>query len=128
MRMVRRFALASLVAGGLSVAAGVPAAANLVWCLADPPISVETASGTNLTVNTTVYLDKASVNLKNDVEETATTAPDGKGGTLITVQVLVPDGVTSARVVASLNKYKTSASGTGTGGDVVTLYLDAPVA
>ena len=122
----RRLVFASLLAGGLSIVAGGPASANLVWCIADPPISVQTASGGNLTVNTTVYLDKASVNLKNDVQESATTAPDGHGGTLITVQVQLPQSVTSARVVASVNKYKVSTSGTGTGGDVITLYLDAP--
>jgi len=123
----KRFVVATLLAGGVSLATGVPAAANLVWCMADPPVQVDTASGTNLTVNTTVYLDKASVNLKNDVQETATSAPDGSGGTLITVQVQVPQGVQAARVVASINKYKVSASGTGTGGQLVTLYLDAPV-
>jgi hypothetical protein len=123
----KRLFVATLLAGGVSLVAGVPAAANIVWCLADPPMQVDTASGTNLTVNTTIYFDKASANLKNDVQETATTVPDGSGGTLITVQVLVPNGVQAARVVASLNKYKISASGNGTGGQMVTLYLDAPV-
>lgn len=123
---VRRLFLAALGAGAVSLVAAVPAAANLVWCLADPPVSVETETGKNLTVNTTVYLDKASVNLKNDVEETATSVPDGNGGTLITVQVQLPSSVTAARAVASVNKYKVTASGTGAGGDVITLQLDVP--
>jgi hypothetical protein len=117
---------ATLTGGAMSLLAGVPVAANLVWCVADPPLQVATAGGHNLTVNTTVYLDKGSVNLKNDVEETATAAPDGEGGTLITVQVYLPAGVGSAYVVSSLNRYKVSATGTGAGGEVITLYLDAP--
>jgi hypothetical protein len=118
--------VASLAAVGMLGLGQVAASANMVWCLSDPPLQVVSPGGQALTVNTTVYLPLHSERLQSSIAEGATAAPDGTGGTLITVSVWIPDAVSSARVVSSENKYKVSAQGWGTGGTVVTLYLDVP--
>lgn len=74
-----------------------------------------------MTVNSTVYLPAGSNSLKNDVSESAVTAPDGRGGTLITLYVHVP---ATAHVVASVRSAHISTSADG--GPNLTLYLDIP--
>src|SRR5947208_16268948 len=103
-----------LGAGGVS--------ANIAWCSADPPARTVTSSGANLTVNTYVTVLKPEVHYLNDFQSDASTAPDGRGGTLITVHVFVPTGLSTVRVTSSVNRYRVSASAIGTGGSVVTLY------
>lgn len=123
---VRSVVWATVVSIGMLVAGQVAASANVLWCLSDPPVQVASSSGTTLTVNTTVYLPPGAQHLAKQETVQATTAPDGHGGTLITVQVGIPNGVSTAMVVTSSNRYQVSATGYGSGGSVVTLYLDVP--
>ena len=111
-----------LVAGAMFMASSVGASANFAFCESDPPVQVVTPGGHNLQVNSQVFLAHGSQQLASAVTETASAQPDGKGGTLITVSVFLP---VSAHVVASVNRYKVSAAGDGSG--VLTLVLDVPI-
>ncbi len=102
------------------------ASANIAWCSADPPARTVTGDGASLTVNTYVTVLKPEVHYLNDFQSEASNAPDGRGGTLITVHVYLPAGLSSARVTSSVNRYGVSASAIGAGGSLVTLYLDVP--
>jgi hypothetical protein len=125
--MKARSVVAGVVAAGAMVVGGAAsAAANIVWCLDDPPTQVQTSSGTNLTVNTTIIAPKDESALTSQVVITATTAPDGAGGTLIKVDVALPAGMTTVNVLAQVKRYHVSAMGSGTGGTDVILYLDVP--
>lgn len=124
----RSVVLACLAAGGMVIGLAGSASANLVWCYEDPPIQVQTASGTNLMVNTSVSVPQTEVKVLRAVQSTAAPAPDGRGGTLITVRVWLPSGISTARVVSSVNRYQVTASATGQGGATLTLYLDVPAA
>jgi hypothetical protein len=123
---VRRVVLGGLVAGMLTVGGAASASANIAWCLSDPPAQVQTATGTTLSVNTSVSVARPEVRFLKAVRNDATTSPDGAGGTLVTVHVYLPTGITSARIVSSVNRYAVSATAIGQGGTVVTLYLDVP--
>jgi hypothetical protein len=122
---VGRVVAAVVAAGGLFVAGQVAASANVLWCMWDPPAHVQTASGANLTVNTLITVRQSEVHYLKQVSETAVTAPDATG-TLITVTVTLPAGITSASVTSSVNRYTVSATTIGHGGEAVTLYLDVP--
>lgn len=124
----RRVVAGVFGAGAMLFAGQVAASANIAWCMDDPPIQVQTAGGTNVTVNTKVYVPQSESGYLSSMTESATTAPDGAGGTLITVSVNLPAGITTARVVASVNRTKlsASASATGTGGQTLILHLDVP--
>ena len=113
------------VACGLTVASAGGAAANVMWCVGDPPLQLSSAGGTNFTVNTQFYTTDSKQHLSQQLTEEVTSAPDGHGGTLVTVEVFGPAGQ-SVTVVASLNKYKLSAQASGKG-DVI-VQLDVPVA
>lgn len=117
----RSVVAAVLLGGALLAASGGAASANMVWCMEDPPIQVVTPGGHNLTVNNMVYLPPYAVHLKGSITDDASTAPDGRGGTLITVHVHVP---TSAHVVSSEYRYQVSSQKDGS--SVITLYLDVP--
>jgi len=119
--VVGTMAAATLVVGGAGTAS-----ANIAWCSADPPAQTVTGDGANLTVNTYVTVFRPEVHYLNDFKSEASTAPDGHGGTLITVRVYLPAGLNSARVTSTVNRFGVSASATGAGGSVVTLYLDVP--
>ena len=114
--------LGGLLAGVMVVATSVSASANLVWCMDDPPVTLTTPGGHNLTVNNQVTLPAGSQQLKNDVTDTVIARPDGRGGTLLTVNVFVP---APAHVVSSVYRYKVSTQNYGS--SVVTLFLDVPV-
>ena len=114
--------LGGLLAGAMVMASSIGAAANFAFCESDPPIQVTTPGGHNLTVNSQVFLEAGSQQLKNNVTEYANAQPDGHGGTLITVQVYVTG---TARVVSSVYRYGVRAANSGTG--VVTLILDVPI-
>lgn len=122
---VRRVVASAAAAGAMLFAGQVVASANIAWCVDDPPVQVQTASGSTLTVNTQVSAPKDQVHLLKQVIETTSTTPDATG-TLITITVTIPAGITTARVVASVNSAGVSASTTGVGGQTVTLYLDVP--
>jgi hypothetical protein len=121
----RRLVAGVLAAGGMFVAGQVVASANVAWCIWDPPAQVETAGGVNLTVNTQVSVPQSQIHYLSHVTETTATSPDATG-TLVTVNVTLPAGITSALVTSSVNRYTVSASAIGQGGETVTLYLDVP--
>ena len=126
---VRRVVVGAALATGLMAVGQASVSANVVWCLFDPPVQVSTSSGANLTVNTVIYVPHGQQQLAGkNVIESASTAPDGSGGTLITVNVAIPKGVTAARVVATVNRFNVSGEATGAGGSTITLYLDVPAA
>jgi len=125
--MKARSVVTGVVAAMAMVIGGTgSASANIMWCSADPPTRTVTGAGANLTVNTYVTVLQPEVHYLNDFRSDASTAPDGRGGTLITVHVYLPAGLSSARVTSSVNRYQVSASAVGAGGSVVTLYLDVP--
>ena len=113
------------VACGLLAASPAGASANVMWCVGDPPLQMSSPSGTNFTVNTQFYTSGSKQHLSQQLTEHVTSAPDGRGGTLVTVEVFAPAG-RSVTVVASVNKYKVSNQASGVGDVVVT--LDVPVA
>ena len=117
-----------LAAGAMVVGGAVVASANVIWCLEDPAVQVQTATGTNLTVNVTVSVPQYQAKYINDVAVTTLTAPDGIGGTMITVQVTVPATISTANVGVTVKKYKVTDSATVPGGATTTLYLDVPAA
>ena len=117
----------SMVGSGLMLAAGqAVGSANVFWCGSDPPIQVVTPAGHNIMVNNVVSVPVAYRHLVSSVAEDASAAPDGHGGTLVTVHVYVPEGVSQAAVVSSENRFQVAARSAGAGGETVTLYLDVP--
>jgi hypothetical protein len=118
----RSLVVGAALAAAMLMATSVGASANLVFCMSDPPVQVVTAGGHYLTVNNMVYLPAGSEQVMNDVGDTASSAPDGRGGTLVTVNVFVP---VQAHVVSSVNRFGVSAAANGV--EVVTLHLDVPI-
>ncbi len=117
----------ALVAGLLVLGGQGTVSANVMWCVADPPVQVVTPGGHNLMVNNMIYLSPADRHRASLIKDDAATAPDGKGGTLITVHVYIPAAVHGAYVRSSNFRYQvTDAHSTPGGGTVVTLRLDVP--
>jgi hypothetical protein len=120
--MKARSVLVGALLGAAMLVAGVGvASANNVWCVSDPPVHVVTPGGTDVEVNNQVYLPTTAANLKHQITDDATAAPDGSGGTVITVRVHVP---ATAHVVSSVHRYAVTAEKDGNG--LITLYLDIP--
>jgi hypothetical protein len=115
-----------VLAGTMLVWAALPAPANIVWCVDDPPVQTQSPGGQNLTVNTTLYAPKSEAVYVSQAVVTATSSPDGQGGTLIEVDTYLPVGISTATVLAQVKRYHVSAVGSGTGGSTVTLFLDVP--
>src|SRR5215831_10346090 len=115
-----------VMAGAMALGGGSSASANIPSRIDDPPVQVQTAAGTNLTVGVSVAVPQGQAKYINSVGVQATTAPDGAGGTMITVQVTVPATISTAQVTAGMKKYKVSSSATVAGGSATTLYLDVP--
>jgi hypothetical protein len=109
------------------VAGSATASANVAWCLSDPPIQLVTPGGHNIAVNNMIYLPPMYRHVTSEVTDTASAQPDGQGGTLVTVNVRIPSGVSQGHVVSSENRYQVSSEAGGAGGVVVTLYLDVPI-
>lgn len=124
--MKKRFVVGALASALMLVASQATASANVVWCLSDPPIEVVTPGGHYITVNNMVYLPPVYRHVLRQITDDANAAPDGHGGTLVTVHVRIPSGVSQAQVVSSDNRYKVSSEAGGQGGAVVTIYLDVP--
>jgi hypothetical protein len=103
------------------------ATANMEWCMTDPPIQVVSPGGHNLTVNNSIYYSPAERHLLRQITEDARTVPNGKGGTLITVNVHLPRGMSQAAVTSAEKRYQVKSHGDGAGGTVITLYLDVPI-
>jgi hypothetical protein len=111
-----------LVLGGQGAAS-----ANVMWCMSDPPIPVVTPGGHNLTVNNMIYVSVVDRHLASLITDDASVAPDGKGGTLITVHIYIPSVVHGAAVVSSNFRYQVKdSSSTPAGGRMLTLVLDVP--
>ena len=117
-----------LAAGAMVVGGAASASANLAWCMSDPPVQVQTATGTNLTVNVTVAVPQHYAKYINDVTVHTATAPDGAGGTLITLDVTVPATIPTANIGVTVKKYKINDSTSVPGGATTTLHLDVPAA
>ena len=127
MRLFRILPAAAVIAAALSFAGVAPASAMVLWCEADPPVQLVTPAGTNITINNQIYVPWYDMHLSTHFPASATAVSDGHGGSLITVQVHVSSGVSFAHVVSSANRFQVSSSGDGTGGTVVTTYLDVPI-
>ena len=135
--MSKRGLVMGALAAGLLVLAGLSSGqgtvlANMDWCSSDPPISVVTPGGAHLMVNNTIYfqpVDRPNLKL---ITHDASTAPDGLGGTLITVNLYFPDNFSDAYVVSANNRFSVqdtaSLNGGATGNNVVTLQLHVPIA
>ena len=124
---MRVVVLGALAAGLLAVGGQGAASANVMWCLSDPPIQVETPGGHSLSVNNMVYLSPIDRHIARQITDSATTAPDGRGGTLITVHVHIPQGAHGASVVSANYRYAVKDSGgTTDGGITLTMTLDVP--
>ena len=116
-----------LVAGAMVVGGAGSASANLVWCVSDPPVQVQTPDGANLTVNVSVTVPQHQAKYIGDVATRWVATPDASGGTLIRLDVSVPRTISVAKIVASVSRYKVgTATATVAGGEAVTLYLVVP--
>jgi len=122
----RAVVLGALTGGLLAVAGPATASANLMWCVSDPPIPVVTPGGHNLMVNNMIYLSPADLHNAKLITDDASTAPNGKGGTRITVHLYIPAVIRGAHVVSSNNRYQVSDAADGSGGRILTLVLDVP--
>jgi hypothetical protein len=120
--VVSGLAAVLMVLGGQGIAS-----ANVMWCVSDPPIPVVTPGGHNLTVNNMVYLSPIDRHIASKITDDATTAPDGRGGTLITVHVYLPATSHGGHVVSNNFRYRVSDSNSAQGGGtILTLSLDVP--
>jgi hypothetical protein len=126
--MSRRVMLVGALAAGMLVLGGQGAAtANVLWCMSDPPIAVTTPAGHNVTVNNMIYLSVADRHSASLITDDASVAPDGSGGTLITVHIYLPGAIHGAAVVSSNFRYQVhDTKSTPGGGTVLTLILDVP--
>jgi hypothetical protein len=126
--MSKRVVVVGALAAGLLVMGGVgTASANVMWCVSDPPIPLVTPGGHNVTVNNMIYLSPVDRHIASLITDDAVAAPDGRGGTLITVHVNIPAGAHGANVVSNNFRYRvTDTNSTPGGGTVVTLSLDVP--
>jgi len=122
----RRFAIATVAAAFLAVAAASPASANLAWCVYDPPVKVVSPAGSNLLVNTYVYYPKVSKHIAPRVTVEASADASSTGGTTITVRVYVPRGDGTIHVVVTSQRYKITEEQDGAEGSVMTFTLDVP--
>ena len=118
-----------VVAAALVIAGATSVSANVAWCMFDPPVAVQTPAGTTLVVDVTVTLPASQARYAPDFVEHAYAIPDRKGGTGIFVAVELPDGVTFAKITATVEGYSDiSATRNSKGGRTVILYLDVPAA
>ncbi len=125
--MSKRVVVVGALAAGLLVLGQGTASANVMWCLSDPPIQVVTPGGHNLSVNNMIYLSPADRHIAKRITDDAIAAPDGHGGTLITVHIYVPQGAHGAHIVSSNFRYRVTETNSSPGGaTVVTLKLDVP--
>ena len=125
--MKKRLVVGTLAAAAMLVVGPANASANMAWCLSDPPIELVTPGGHNIAVNNMIFLPPMYRHVISQVTDGASTRPDGHGGTLVTVYVRIPSGVSAGHVVSSENRFQVSSEAGGQGGVVVTLYLDVPI-
>jgi hypothetical protein len=125
---VRTLMTGILASGALVIGGAGSASANIAWCTSDPPVHVDTESGANVTVNTSVTVAKSESGYLNEVTSDAVAVANGAGGTNITVNVNLPAGISTATVLVQVKRYHVSASAAGHGGTAVTLYITVPAA
>lgn len=126
--MSRRVILVGALAAGMLVLGAQGAAtANVMWCMSDPPITLVTPGGHNITVNNMIYISVVDRHLASLITDDASVAPDGRGGTLVTVHVHVPAAIHGAAVVSNNFRYRVQdIRNTPEGGYTLTLTLDVP--
>ncbi len=126
--MSKRVLVLGALATGLLVMGGQGvASANVMWCLSDPPIQVVSPGGHILSVNNMIYLSPIDRHIASQISAGASAAADGKGGTLITVHVYIPEAAHGADVVSANYRFQVADSGaTRHGGTVLTMTLDVP--
>ena len=124
---LRALVVAGAVACGLVVAAPAGASANIMWCTGDPPVQVLTPTGTRFVVNTYVYADAPHTGLHGQTQVSVTTAPDGAGGTLVTVHAYPPPGQ-YVTVVAAVQRGQGTLSTQASGRNHLILVIDVPIA
>jgi len=118
--------VAGALAAGLLAAAPSSASANILWCAGDPPIEVLTPGGHYVVINNYLYVPPASLHLAREVTADGYAVPDGALGSLVTVHVHVPAGLSRLFVVSAQQHYRVTTSGDGDGGTEITLTLDVP--
>jgi len=123
---LRTLVVAGALAAGLVASAPSSASANILWCAGDPPVQVVTPGGHYLVVNNYLFVSPAYLHLARNVTADGYAIPDGALGTLITVRVHVPPGLSHLVVVSAQQHYRVTTSGDGAGGTVITLTLDVP--
>ena len=123
---LRTLVVAGALAAGLVAAAPSSASANILWCAGDPPVQVVTPGGHYLVVNNYLYVPPAYLHLAKNVTAVGYAVPDGALGTLVTVRVHVPSGLSHLLVVSAQQHYRITTSGDGAGETEITLTLDVP--
>lgn len=119
---------AALAAIAASLLATAPGHAINVICMDDPPLTVTTPGGTNLTINNWIKTSTADRTYLHGANVTGTTQSDHHGGTLVEVYVQLPAGGSSAVTVSSVDQ-RTGASGhaTASWGGVTEVLVDVPI-
>ena len=119
---------APLAAIAASLVAAAPGHAINVICMDDPPLTVTTPGGTNLTINNWISTSTADRTYLQDATVTGIARPDHHGGTLVEVYVQLPAGGSSPVTVSSVNQ-RTGASGyaTASWGGMTEVLVDVPI-
>jgi hypothetical protein len=123
---LRTWLIGGAMAGVLMAAAPASASANIMWCVGDPPSQIVSATGTRFVVNTSVYASSSHLHLATQYTVATTAAPDGRGGTLVTVEVRSPAGQ-YLTVVSSVQRSNGSVTGRGSGSGDIVVVLDVPI-
>jgi hypothetical protein len=79
-------------------------------------------------VNNMIYIAQSESRFGNRITDSAIAASDPAGGTLITVLVNLPQGISQARIASSVYRYQVSSLAVGTGGTTAILHLKIPIA
>ena len=108
--------------------AAVPGQAINVICMDDPPVTVTTPGGTNLTINNWISASTADRTYLHGATVTGRAHSDHHGGTLVAVYVMLPAGGTSTVAVRSVDQ-RTGASGSASAswGKVTEVLVDVPI-
>ena len=123
---LRTLVVAGALAAGLMAAAPSSASANILWCVGDPPVQVVTPGGHYVVINNYLYVAPVYRHLAGNVTADGYAIPDGALGTLVTVHVNVPRGLSHLFVVSAQQHFRVTTSGDGEGGTQITLTLDVP--
>ena len=119
---------AALAAIAAALFAAAPGQAINVICMDDPPLSVTTPGGTNLTINNWISASTADRTYLHGAAVSGRARTDHHGGTLVEVYVSLPAGGTSVVTVNSVDQ-RTGATGQATAswGAVTEVLVDVPI-